>query len=202
MKFHMEANPGSEEGVLSNFELDLKFTAAAQRPSKSRSQASPGAPLEVLSDDPEVCLIGAPAPRYITHTARVWRFWSNRLSDDDSGVAMAARWIWESNASQELKGRVLHCGVALHHLGEPFRVTCQVRGKVSKPGGIILKFSNQHHEPRSWLLVPQACDENLQGYIEKLQVSMEKLNSPIYLCDRESEQQLFLSDFAKLLTDI
>ncbi|KAJ9652088.1 hypothetical protein H2198_008674 [Neophaeococcomyces mojaviensis] len=176
MQFHMEANPGSKDGILSVFELDLNFSTITPQPAKSIPRSLAGDQREMEASAAEVCLIGAPAPRCVAHAARTWMFWSSRLSDGDTGEAMAARWIWESNTDHELKGRVLHGGVALYHPGEPFRVNCHVKGKVLKPGGIILKFSNQHHQPRSWILVPKQCDENLQEYIEQLQANMERLN--------------------------
>lgn len=177
MRFNIEADPGPLEGILSYFELDLQFaeaTIASQSSEQALSVDTSGMEEACAS----VSLIGAPAPRSVAHSARTWSFWSIRLSDDDSGEAVAARWGWHSDSCHELRGRVLHGGVAFYHPGEPFRIDCHVRGRVSKPNGIILKFSNRHHQPRSWILAPLECQEDLQHHIEQLHRQTENLNVP------------------------
>lgn len=176
MLFHIEADPGCHNGVLRHFELELKFSSLAPITHSSDTTSGRGiAGLEGRDDEQvDVCLIGPPSPRSVGHTTKEWIFWSNRLSDEETGQALAARWTWESKWAHELKGRILHGGVALHHPGRPFQVTCQVRGKVAQSRNIILKFSDRHHEPRSWRLVPQLCERDLQQDIGLLEERMKE----------------------------
>ena len=186
MCFQMQALPGSDDCRLSHFELDLCFAPEGRKISATAGHRS-NCPA-TCEDRPEVCLIGSPAPRCVSHEggagtskASCWKFWSSRVSDTVTGQALTARWLWEASDSQELKGRILHGGVAVHHPGDPFIVTCHVKGRVERKDGIRLKFSNQHHEPRPWKLQPEVCDrdlQDLQADIDELEINIMRLNSP------------------------
>lgn len=178
MRFHVEANPGCEDGVLRNFELELKFSSISQDTlTLTIPTAESATPQEDANcDESQVCLIGPPAPRYLQQDGK-WTFSSDRLSDEQTGHALAARWTWESPVAHELRKRVLHGGVALYHPGQPFHVVCHVRGRVTKPRNIILKFSDNHHKPRSWKLTPQICEQDLQAEINALEGRMKDLNT-------------------------
>lgn len=192
MLFHIEADPGGQSGILRHFELELKFSTL--KPTIPGPEQPPEISTESLEDrgdeQVDVCLIGPPSPRSVSHTTKEWIFWSIRLSDEETGQALAARWTWESSVAHELKGRVLHGGLALHHPGQPFRVTCHVRGKVTQSPNIILKFSDRHHEPRSWKLVPQRCDRDLQQDIDLLEEQMKELNSSAASAPRMSSSTI------------
>lgn len=178
MGFHLEANPGCEDGVLRSFEVELKFTNFALDTASSEAHPERIAAQQEESscDEREVCLIGCPAPRCVQEKGE-WTFSSYRLPDEQSGQALAARWTWESTVAHELRERILHGGVALYHPGQPFQVVCHVKGRVTKPRNIILKFSDQHHKPRSWKVTPQVCEQDLQADINALESRMKRLNT-------------------------
>lgn len=185
MHFQMQALPGTDDCQLSHFELDLSFSSVMEGrciPALTRCEGGAGGQHDGQA---EVCLIGPPAPKCFSHDAPLgthqnscWKFWSSRISDDATGQPLAARWMWEAKDNQELKGRILHGGVAIRHPGSPFLVTCHVRGRVTKPNGIKLKFSDKHHVPRPWTVRPDVCDQDLQDHIDKLDANIQRLNKP------------------------
>lgn len=186
MHFKMQAI-GPEECRLNSFELDLVFSKDS--PDHPSSVNTPREGLSAASDAEDVYLIEFPAPVCVygsyaqntMHSAehRYWKFSSSLISHGESGSPSTARWAWEADNCQELQGRILHGGVALDHPGQPFRLTCHVRGRVSKPGGIKLKFSDRHHEPRSWNVVPQSSNTDLDASIDQLEATMKRLNGDL-----------------------
>ncbi|KAK6378664.1 hypothetical protein LTR64_002054 [Lithohypha guttulata] len=167
---------------LSDFELKLSFSAQLEN---SENDTSDIAAQESMSDlqlnaQPEVYLVELPAPSCVPTGSELefWKFRSDSAADEQTGHLCAARWIWETYAEQRrLEGRLMHGGVALHHPGRPFSMTCQVKGKATKPGGIRLKFSNKHHSPRVWQVVPEICEDDLRRHIDALEAEMIRLNT-------------------------
>lgn len=189
MHFQMQALPGSNDCKISDFELDLSFSPVTEGrgiPAPTQHQTSSSGQ---HGDHAEICLIGAPAPRSLSHNASLgtqqtccWKFWSSRVSDNVTGRAFAARWMWEAKDGRELEGRILHGGVAVRHPGSPFLVTCHVRGRVAKSNGIKIKFRDDHHEPHSWELRPDVCDQDLHDHIDNLDANIQRLNKPRTTC--------------------
>ena len=180
MRLRMQAT-GPEDCKLSDFELDLRFSVLP-RDLEAQTAAST-TPMNTVDTEnqAEVCLIELPAPSYVLDSLMMkrWSFRSISIADEHSGRSHAARWIWETGVQHRtLESKTLHGGVALRHPGEAFLVTCQVKGKIVKPGGIRLKFSNEHHDPRTWKLVPVRCEEDLQCHIDNLESEIVRLNTP------------------------
>lgn len=189
LHFQMQALPGSDDCTISHFELDLSFSSVTEGRGISVPTRYRGGSFGQHNYQAEICLIGPPAPICVspnttlsTQQTCYWKFWSRRVSDGVTGQAFAARWTWEANDSRELEGRILHGGVAVRHPGSPFLVTCHVKGRVAKPNGIKLKFSDRHHEPRPWKLCPDICDQDLQDHIDKLDANIQQLNKPRTIC--------------------
>ena len=110
---------------------------------------------------------------------RYWKFRSESVNSDGNGQALSARWVWEADGGhRQIQGRLLHGGVALRHSGTSFLIRCHVRGKVSKPGGLRLKFSNEHHKPRVWRVMPESSQEDIRQLIDRLEAEMIEMNSP------------------------
>lgn len=123
-----------------------------------------------------------------TLPSRKWRFQSRLIPNEIDGKPSTARWIWElKHEHRHFDGRILHGAVALQHSGQPFLVTCQVMGKISKPGGFRLKFGNKHNMPRRWRIVPAHSELDLQGEVKSLQDYICGLNLALAqgkkLCD-------------------
>lgn len=174
---------GPEDCKVRAFELDLMLSSVG-----GQLGSSDDTPMDLEGEQNQVCLIELPAPSMFegaspaTHnapreTCRSWRFCSNPIADQNSGQHSIARWLWEAyDEVHQVQGRVLYGGIALQHLGCPFLVSCHVKGKISKPNGIRLKFSNDHHQPRPWRLVPTPSTLDLQDQIDQLQQEIYRLN--------------------------
>ena len=125
---------------------------------------------------------GAPPilPPQVVRRSRTWKLRSSAISDKESGLPRTARWTLEANQdSHHVQSRTFHGGIAICHPGQPFEMTCQVRGKVTKPGGLRFKFSNEHHKPRVWRIVPQTSDEDIKQHIDQLEAEMVERNSQL-----------------------
>ncbi|KAK5094838.1 hypothetical protein LTS08_008456 [Lithohypha guttulata] len=181
MRFRMQAI-SPQDCQLSDFELKLSFSARLENSEDDTPDiAAQGSMSDLqLNDQPEVYLVELPAPSCVPTGPELefWKFRSDSAADEQTGYLYAARWIWETYAEQRrLEGIRMHGGVALRHPGRPFSLECQVKGKVSKPGGIRLKFSNEHHCPRVWQVVPEICQDDLQRHIAALEDEMIRLNT-------------------------
>ena len=111
-------------------------------------------------------------------TTRYWKFRSEPTEGDCDGRVFTARWMWETEVGHQYHSdKLLHGGVAVRHSGNPFNVSCQVKGKVTKPGGFRLKFSNWHHKPERWQVVPTSCQEDIRYLVDKLEADMIQMNT-------------------------
>lgn len=181
MRFRMQAI-SPQDCQLSDFELKLSFSAQLKNSENNIPDiAAQGSMSDLqLNDQPEVYLVELPAPSCVPTGPELefWKFRSDSAADEQTGHLYAARWIWETYAEpRRLEGKLMHGGVALHHPGRPFSMKCQVKGKASKPGGVRLKFSNEHHCPRVWQVVPKICEDDLQHQIFALEAEMVELNT-------------------------
>jgi len=183
MQFQIQADPGSEGCILREFKIDLAFSPVNNCGTGSYARSIPDASTELSEANAEVKLIGRPAPSRVSPETGTWRFWSDRIPDTSSGQALTARWVWESNDDQNLKGRVLYGALAIHHPGKPFEVRCHVRGRIATPGWLRLKFSDREHEPRTWKLRPQKGKEDLKARIDQLEEQMMMRNRPDSPCE-------------------
>lgn len=138
-----------------------------------------------------------PAPKHVmqcspiydqadTTVSKLWRFRSEEIPNCD-GLARGARWTWDANGHDPL---VLHGGIALQHLGEPFVVACRVRGKafVESPDQrfrLHFQFSSEDNIPKWWMVVPQDSSQDLTQSVQRLEAEVHELNT---MSDRKSSE--------------
>jgi len=151
----MQALSEAQGCQLDGFEINLIFSAIDEQCSRSRSHTrtdehdSAGDAMDVEPGTSVICLVGFPAPSSIydvdasaSHERESWKFWSNPIADEESGLALTARWAWEARSGQDLQGRVWHGGLVVQHPCEPIGIACHVKGTARK-SGFRLKFTSR-----------------------------------------------------------
>lgn len=197
MQFRMRAI-SPENCKLSDFELDMRFSPTTLSSVSNNQEAiMDSSNAEQLRPPPhhEIYLLELPAPTHVPESPHCnqWAFSSHSIPNPLTGQLTTARWVLRSRIDQGIMdGRLLHAGVALRHHTVPFQVTCQVRGRIAKPGGVRLRFSDEHHTPRVWQIVPESCLDNLQPSINDLERHVSQLNVP-------AGTRTYFQDVAKMI---
>jgi hypothetical protein len=106
---------------------------------------------------------------------RSWRFQSH-WSNNDLGLYTNAQWTWKAvaeNPDIEDVG-ALFAGVIIQHPGQPFYMTCKVRGKLVHLAKRY-RYGNDDQRPYFTRIHPRSSEENIQKEAEELEADIVKL---------------------------
>lgn len=107
-----------------------------------------------------------------------WYYRSHRLSDKHSSLTIA-KWIWEANTDNPQIEDVCHlyAGLILQHPGQPFYVSCKIRGRLVRPLQAFLqwfKFGDDD-APIVTEILTHESDEDLQDLVRGLENRIVRL---------------------------